>query len=195
MAEFYVGGVEKIEIGSAATTEAAVASISDWVTLENVALDTVLYTRNSDTQSDLFAEDKEYARLTFSQSGEPDQIAIGMLEQKPEIMNLLENNEYTAASTKLITLASRKLVNKAIRITTKALKDDRKQVIVLPNTFGAITTPTGLNKTGVQQILLTSRIGTFTTTTTKAEAISIKTWVTAAGSAIDSTPPTPPSGT
>jgi len=188
MATNIVGGVEKIEIGVAVTTEAAVTSIT-WTALENIAPDTVLYTRNSDTETDLIPEDKDVAILTFYQTGEADQITIGVIEQKPEIMNMLEDNEYTAATSRTVTLAKRKVANLAIRLTTRSMKDARKQIVILPNVRVVTTYANNYNKTSVQQLLLTGKVGSFKTTTSAKDAISIKTWVTEAGAPIDSSTP------
>ncbi len=190
MATNFVGGVEKVRIAPAVFTEAGVTTgLSTAVQLEFIANDTVAYTRNSDTQTDLTAEDKDVPVLTFFVPGEADQIAIGVLQQKPEIMAMLENIVYTPATTKIVNLAKRKVANLMIEITTRSMKDNRKQIIVLPN-VQVVTTYTGnLTKAGVQQILLTGKVGTFTTTADSKDAISIKTWVTEAGAAIDSTTP------
>lgn len=190
MATNFVGGVEKIRIAPAVFTEAAVTTgLTDAVELEFVAMDTVAYTKNSDTQTDLFAEDKDVAVLTFHAPGEADQITIGVLQQSPEIMEMLENIVYTPATTKIVNLAKRKVANLMIEITTRSLKDDRKQIVVLPN-VSVVTTYTGnYTKAGVQQILLTGKVQSFKTTTTNLDAISIKTWVLSDGTAIDSTTP------
>jgi len=188
MATNFVSGVEKIEIAPAFFTEAGAGSAT-WTELEYVATDSVAYTKNSDTQTDLNAEDKDAAVLTFSTPGESDQLTVGLLQQKPEIMAMLENIVYTAATTKVVNLAKRKVANLAFRITTRSVKDDRKLQIVIPNT-DVVTTSTGnLTKSAVEQLLLTAKVRTFKTTTGNLDAISIKTWVTASGAAIDSSTP------
>jgi len=190
MATNFVGGVEKIRLAPAVFTEAAVTTgLATATQLEFIAMDTVAYTKNSDTQTDLFAEDKDAVVLTFAAPGEADQIVIGVLQQKPEIMAMLENIIYTPATTRIVGLAKRKIANLMIEITTRSMKDGRKQVIVLPN-VNVTTTYTGnYTKTGVQQILLTGKVMTFKTTTDSLDAISIKTWVTDTGAPIDSTTP------
>lgn len=186
MATNIVGGVEKIEIAPAFFTEAGV-STATWTPLEYIAGDTVAYTKNSDTPTDLIPEDKDVALITFYAPGEADQLTVGVLQQLPTVMALLENIVYTPATTKIVNLAKRKIANLAFRITTRSMKDDRKQVIVLPNT-SVVTTYTGnLTKTAVQQLLLTAKVGSFKTTTGNLDAISIKTWVTEANAVIDST--------
>jgi len=190
MATNFVGGVEKIRIAPAVFTEAGVTTgLASAVTLDFIATDTVAYTKNSDTQTDLIAEDKDAPVLTFYVPGEADQITIGVLQQKPEIMSLLENIVYTPATTKIVNLAKRKVANLMIEITTRSLKDDRKQIIVLPNVSVVTTSPGNLTKSAVQQLLLTGKVGTFTTTSGALDAVSIKTWVSSTGAAIDSTTP------
>lgn len=190
MATNVVGGVEKIRIAPAVTTEAAVTTgLASAVLLEYIAGDTVAYTKNSDTVTDLIPEDKDAAFITFYAPGEPDQITIGVLQQLPTVMQMLENVVYTPATTKIVNLAKRKVANLMIEITTRSMKDGRKQIIVLPNVEVTTTYAGNLTKTAVQQLLLTGRVGTFKTTTTNLDAISIKTWVLEDGTAIDSTTP------
>ncbi|MCZ4244979.1 hypothetical protein [Pedobacter punctiformis] len=188
MATNIVGGVELIEIAPAVTTEAGITGAT-FQRLENIAPDSVVYTKNSDTETDLIPEDKDVALLTFYTPGEADTIAIGVLEQKPEILALLFNQEYTEATTRIVTLAKRKVANLMIRITTRSMKDGRKQVIVLPNVAVTTTFVNNLSKTAVQQLLLTGKVGSFKTTTSLEDAISVKTWVTEAGAPIDSSTP------
>ena len=186
MATYVVGGVEKVRVAPAVFTEAAIATAA-WLQIENIAEDTTQYTKNADTITELIPADKDVAFVTFYAPGDADEIAIGILEQKPAIMSLLFNTVYTAATSKTIELAKRKVANLAIEITTRSMKDGRKQVIVLPNVRVTTTYVNALNKTAVQQLLLTGKVGSFTTTKDSLDAISVKTWVTDAGAAIDST--------
>ncbi|MCX3266540.1 MAG: hypothetical protein EOO20_06600 [Chryseobacterium sp.] len=186
MASSYVSGIEMVEIAPAFFTEAGL-SAATWTRLENIAPDTATYTRNADTETELVPEDKDIAEITFYQTGEADQFVIGVLEQKPVIMNMLENNEYTAGTTKTVTLAKRKVARLALRITTRSVKDNRKLITVVPNTNVVMTYTGNYNKNSVQQLLLTAKIGSFKTTTSQKDAISIKTWVTDDGTPIDST--------
>jgi hypothetical protein len=110
MATNFVSGVEKVFIAPAFFTEAD-ASTAVWTELEYITTDTVAYTKNSDTTTDLFAEDKSGTVLTFATDGEPDQIVVGVLQQAPAILSMLENIVYTPATTKIVTLAKRKLAN------------------------------------------------------------------------------------
>lgn len=181
-----VGGVEKVRIAPAVLTEAAVAT-AVWKQLEYIAEDSVQYTKNSDTETTLVPADKDVAFITFYAPGEPDQITIGVLQQLPEVMEMLENIIYSPATTKIVNLAKRKVANLAIEITTRSMKDGRKQVIVLPNVKVQTTYVNNLNKTSVQQLLLTGKVGSFKTTEGNQDAISIKTWITETGAPIDST--------
>lgn len=190
MATNFVSGVEKIRIAPAVFIEANITTgLSSAVELEYIALDTVAYTKNSDTTEDLFAEDKDAVVLTFQKNGEPDQIVIGLLQQKPEIMAMLENIVYVPATTKVTNLAKRKVANLMIEITTRSVKDDRKLIIVLPNVNVVTSSVGNLTKSGVEQLLLTGKVGTFKTTAGTLDAISTKTWVTSAGAVVDSTIP------
>lgn len=188
MATYAVGGVEQIELAPAFFTEAGVAS-AVWVEAEYVAPDSVLYTRNADTETDLIPEDKEVSFVTFYTPGEADTIVFGLLQHHPTIMAMLFNQEYVAATSKTTLLAKRKIANLAVKITTRSMKDDRKQIIVIPNVAFTTTIVNNLSKTALQQLLLTGKVGSFKTTTTNLDAISIKTWVTEAGAVIDSTTP------
>jgi hypothetical protein len=188
MATNVVGGVEKIELAPAFFTEAAATS-AVWTQLEYIAGDTVAYTKNSDTPTDLIPEDKDTAFITFYAPGDADQITIGVLQQLPSVMQMLENVVYTPATTRIVNLAKRKVANLAIRLTTRSMKDGRKQIIILPNVQVVTTYVGNFTKTAVQQLLLTGKVGSFKTTTDNLDAISIKTWVTEAGAAIDSTNP------
>jgi hypothetical protein len=185
MATNVVGGIEQIEVAPAFQTEAGIAS-AVWTVLENIAPDTVLYTKNADTESSIVPEDKDVAFITFYTPGEPDSLAVGLLEQKPEVMQLLENVVYAPATTKVTTLAKRKIADLAWRITTRPMKDGRKCIIIIPNTHAVTTYANNLSKTTVQQLLITAKIDSFKTTTGSLDAISIKTWVLADGTAIDS---------
>jgi hypothetical protein len=188
MATYAVGGVEKIELAPAFFTEAGVGT-AVWTQAEFVAPDTVVYTKNADTETDLVPEDKDVAFITFYTPGEADTIAFGLLQHHPTIMAMLFNQEYTAATSKTTMLAKRKVANLAIKITTRSMKDGRKQTIVMPNVAFTTTIVNNLSKTALQQLLLTGKVGSFKTTTTNLDAISIKTWITDSGAVIDSTTP------
>lgn len=188
MATYVVGGVEKIELAPAFFTEAG-AGTAVWVRAENVAPDTVTYTKNADTATDLVPEDKDVAFITFYAPGEPDTIVFGLLEHHPTIMAMLFNQEYVATTSKTTMLAKRKVANLAVKITTRSMKDGRKQIIVIPNVNFETTIVNNLSKTAAQQLLLTGKIGSFKTTTSNLDAIVIKTWVTDANAPIDSTTP------
>lgn len=188
MATYAVGGVEGIDLAPAFFTEAG-ASTAVWVPVENIAPDTVLYTKNSDTETDLVPEDKDIAFITFYTPGEADTIVFGVLQHHPTIMAMLFNQEYVAATSKTTMLAKRKVANLAVRIRTRAMLDGRKQIIIIPNTKITTTIVNNLSKTALQQLLLTGKVGSFKTTTTNLDAISIKTWVTDSGAVIDSTTP------
>ncbi|WP_285011199.1 hypothetical protein [Pedobacter faecalis] len=186
MATFFVAGTESVEIAPAFFTQAG-ASSAVWTKLEYIAKDNPpQYTKNLDTRTTLGAEDKDGVVLTFYEDGEPNVLTVGVLQQKPEILQMLDNIVYTAETTEIIELAKRKVANLAIRLTTRSAKDNRKQIVVFPNTEVTYTTPGGGSKTSVQQLLLSAIIGTFKTTTGNLDAISIKKWVTEAGAAIDS---------
>ncbi|MEJ2905092.1 hypothetical protein WAE58_21785 [Pedobacter panaciterrae] len=188
MATFFVAGTEKVEIAPAFFTEAG-ASTAVWTQLEYVAKDNPpQYTKNIDTKTTLLAEDKSGVVLTFWEEGEPNVLTVGILQQKPTVLAMLDNIVYTPATSKIIELAKRKVANLAIRLTTTSVKDNRKQVVIFPNTDVTNTTPGGGNRTTVQQLLLNASIGTFKTTTDNLDAISMKTWVTGDTNAvIDST--------
>jgi hypothetical protein len=188
MATYVVGGVEKIELAPAFFTEAGV-STAVWTQVEYIAPDTVVYTKNADTETDLVPEDKDTAFITFYTPGEADTIAFGILQQYPTIMAMLFNQEYVAATSKTTILAKRKVANLAIKITTRSMKDGRKQTIVMPNVAFTTTFVNNLSKTTVQQLLLTGKVQSFKTTTTLLDAIVIKTFITEANAVIDSTTP------
>jgi hypothetical protein len=183
VATYVVAGVERVRLAPAVFTESAISGIA-WSTLENIAEDSTAYTKNTDTITEEIPADKDTAFITFYAPGPADVITIGVLEQIPSIMNLLFNTVWTPATSKAITLAKRKIANLAIEITTRSIKDNRKLVIVLPNVMVTTTYVNNLNKTSVQQLLLTGNVGTFKSADNK-DAISIKTWVTSTGGSID----------
>lgn len=188
MATYAVGGVEKIEICPAFTTEAGIAT-AVWTQVEYIAPDSVVYTKNSDTETDLIPEDKDVAFVTFYQPGEADTIVFGVLQEYPTLMAMLFNQEYVAATSKTTVLAKRKVANLGIKITTRSMRDDRKQTIVIPNVAVTTTFVNNLSKTTLQQLLLTGKIGSFKTTTSLLDATIVKTWITSANAPIDSTTP------
>jgi hypothetical protein len=188
MATYAVGGVEQIDLAPAFFTEAGAAT-AVWTEAEFVAPDSVVYTKNADTETDLVPEDKEVSFVTFYTPGEADTIVFGLLQHHPTIMAMLFNQEYVATTSKTTMLAARKVANLAVRITTRSMKDNRKQIIILPNVNFTTSIVNNLSKTALQQLLLTGKVGSFKTTTSNKDAISIKTWVTDAGVAIDSTTP------
>jgi len=188
MATYAVGGVEKIEVGPAFFTEAGIGT-AVWTQVEYIAPDTVVYTKNADTETDLIPEDKDVAFITFYTPGEADTIAFGILQQYPTIMAMLFNQEYVATTSKTTMLAKRKVANLSLKITTRSMKDGRKQTIVMPNVAFTTTFVNNLSKTTVQQLLLTGKIGAFKTTTTNLDALMVKTWITEGNAVIDSTTP------
>ncbi|RZK67657.1 MAG: hypothetical protein EOO95_02255 [Pedobacter sp.] len=188
MATNFVGGVQKIRVAPAVQTEGAITTgLASAIEIEFIAMDTVQYTENSDTTEDLKAEDKDYTILSFQTDGDPDQIVISVLQQKPEVLAMFENIVYTPATTKIVGLAKRKVADVMFEITTRSMKDNRKQVIVLPNVSVVKSTDGNLTKNGVQRMVLTGKVGAFKTTTGNLDAKYIKTWVTDAGAPIDST--------
>lgn len=188
MATYAIGGVEKIELAPAFFTQAGLAT-AVWVRALNVVEDTTLYTENSDTETEIVPADSDSAFLFLATPGEADQVQFGLLELHPTIQAMLYNQEYVATTSTTTMLAKRKVANLAIKITTRSIKDGRKQTVVIPNVFFRTAATGNYNKTSAVQILITGKVSTFKTTTTLLDAKSIRTWITDAGAVIDSTTP------
>lgn len=182
MATFVVGGVEKIEYAQSSLA----GVVTTWKQLENIAPDSVVFTKNAGTKTSVIPEDKNVAFLNFFTPGDGDTLAIGVLEQKPEVMQDLFNVAYTPATSLMVFNAQEKIANLAFRITCRPLKDGRKAVITIYNTDVVTTYVNNLTKTAAQQILLTATLGAYRATGMTEDAVYTKQFVLADGSAIDS---------
>lgn len=185
--KFTVGGIEKLRIGAAKSTPDATVPTTGMIDITDfINPGSVTRTKNRDNIERLIADGKSVAYVTFRTPGDPNTIAIALLDQNPEVEQLLSNIVYDAATTTITELADRKLANICIEITTAPL-NGKKCIIFIPNVDASLSTADPLTFNNVEKFVIDGEIKSYMTTDNK-EAISIKKWVTPAGTAIDSTP-------
>ncbi|WP_443945603.1 hypothetical protein ACJVDH_00395 [Pedobacter sp. AW1-32] len=182
MATFVVGGIEKIEYAPASL----VGTVETWKEIPNIAPDSVTFTRNQGTKSSIVPEDKDVAFINFFTPAEGDTLVLAVLEQNPELEQALFNVEYTAATTTTRFKAKEKIANLAFRITCRPMKDGRKAQITMFNTDTQTGYANNLTKTDAQRLALTATLGTYRKAGDTEDFVYDKTFLTAAGAAIDS---------
>lgn len=121
-------GVEKAEWG----TGNSYGIVTDWEQLENLQPDSVQRTKNNGTLAGVIPEDKDVPLFTIYTAPEPGTIAIGVMEQKPAVMQKLFNTIWDAASSTLVVLAKEKVANLAIRLTSRPV-NGRRAIITYMN--------------------------------------------------------------
>lgn len=185
MATYAVGGVEKVEYAPASSV--GVIAENAWKRIENISPGSVLFTKNVGTKTSIVPEDKDKAFVNFFAPAEGDVLTFAVLEENPGLEQELHNIKYTAATTTLAYKAAEKIANLAFRITTRPVKDARKQVITFFNTDVQTGSANNLTKDALQTPALTATIGTYRPAAEEEDFIYEKKWVTAAGAVIDST--------
>ncbi len=186
MASYVVGGIEKIEYAPASLT--GVVSSGDWKQVPNIAPDSVVFTKNNGAKTSIVPEDKDVAFINFFAPGEGDTLALGVLEQNPELVQALFNVKYTAATTTTAYKAKEKIANLAWRLTTRPLKDGIKCVITIYNTDVQTGYANNLTKTAAEQLALVAALNTYRPVGETEDFVYTKQFVLADGTAIDSTP-------
>lgn len=183
--KFTVSGIEKLRIGPAkAIPDAAVPTtgmidISDYITPGSV-----IATKNVDNIERIIPDGKSVAYITFPTPGDPDTIVIGLLDQNPEVQVLVGNVVYDEATTTITELAQRKIKNICIEITTN-FQNGKKCIIFIPNVDVTLGTADPLTFNNVEKFVINGELKSFTTSGGE-EAVKIKKFVKADGTAIDS---------
>lgn len=182
-----VSGIEKLRIGPAkATPDATVPTtgmldISDFITPGSV-----IYTKNVDNIERIIPDGKSVAYVTFLTPGDPNTIVIGLLDQNPDVEALVGNIVYDPATSTVTELAQRVIKNICIEITT-TFQNGKKCIIFIPNVDATLGNADPLTFNNVEKFVINGQLKSYLTTDGK-EAIRIKKFVNADGSAIDSTP-------
>lgn len=186
-----VSGIEKLRIGPGQTTgvipSTGMIDISDFITPGSV-----IYTKNVDNIERIIPDGKSVAYVTFLTPGDPNTIVIGLLDQNPEVEDLVGNILYDQATSTVTELAQRKIKNICIEITT-SFQNGKKCLIIIPNVDATLGNADPLTFNNVEKFVINGELKAFTTSTGE-EAIRIKKFVNADGSAINSTPPTVSAG-
>jgi len=185
--KFTVGGIEKLRIGPAKATPDATVPTTGMIDISDyINPGSVQRVKNKDNIERIIADGKSVAYVTYKVPGDPNTIAIALLDQNPEVEQLLSNVVYDAATTTITELADRKLANICVEITTAPL-NGKKCIIFLPNVDATLSTADPLTFNNVEKFVIDGELKSFLSTGNK-EAISIKKWVNPDGSTIDSTP-------
>lgn len=184
MATFVVGGIEKIEYAPASL----VGVVTTWKPMPNIAVGSVLMTKNVGTKSFLKQEDGNKNFLNFFAPADGDTLTIGLLEQNPALVQELFDVEYVPTTTTMEYFAGEKIANLAIKITTVPMKDGRKCIITIYNNDVQTGYANNLTSDAVEQLALTASIGTYRKSGDTRDKVYTKQFVTANGTVIDSTP-------
>jgi hypothetical protein len=184
MATFIVGGVENIEYAPASVT--GVIAEGTWKDLPKIAPGTVQFTKSVGTKTTIVPEQDDRAFISFFAPGDGDTLAIGLLEQNPEIVQVLFDAAYDEATSLLTYGAKEKIANLAFRITTRPLVDGRKWIITIYNTEVQTTYANNLTKDQVEQLLLTATLGTYRLAATTKDLVYTKQLVLTDGTVVDS---------
>lgn len=182
MATFVVAGVEKIEYAPASLT----GVVASWKPIPKIAPGTVVFTKNNGTKTSIVPEDEDIAFVNFFQPGDGDTLAIGVLQQDPDLVQALFNVTYDEDTTTLTYLAKEKIANLAFKITTRPMKDGRKCIITIYNSDVQTTYANNLTKDQVEQLLLTATLGTYRAAGMTEDGVYTKQFVLANGTTIDS---------
>lgn len=185
MATNVVGGIEKIEYAAASLT----GVVSVWKPMPNVAVGSVVMTKNVGAKSDIFKEDGNRSFIKIFAPAEGDTLTIGLLSQDPELVQELFSVEYDDETTTLEYFDEEKIANLAIRITTVPMKDGRKCVITIYNNQVQTGYTNSLTRDNVEQLALTAHIGTYRKAGDTKDKVYTKQFVTANGTVIDSSTP------
>lgn len=182
---YVVSGIEKVEYAPASTT--GVIEESAWKEIENIAPGSVLFTKNVGTKTSITPDNKDKPLVNFFAPSEGDTVSIGILEEHPDLEQELHNVDYNPATTTLDYEADEKIANLAFRLTTRPVKENKKQVITFFNTDVQTGSANNLTRDAVQTPALTATIGTYRPADKTKDYVYRKQWKTAAGGVIDST--------
>lgn len=185
MAEKFVArGIEKLRIGPGVKTATlpttGMIDVTGYITPNSV-----VRTKNADTIERIIPDGKSVAYVTYTTPGNPDTIVISLLDQNPELQQLMSNVVYDAATTTITELAQRKLADICIEITTLP-EDGKKCVITIPSVAATLSTADPLTYNNVEKFVINGELQSFSTV--DGDAISVKKWVHEDGSVLVSTP-------
>lgn len=185
MATFVVGGIEKIEYAAASLT----GVVTEWKPMPNIAVGSVLMTKNIGTKSTIKKEDGNTAFINLFTAAEGDTLTIGLLEQNPELVQELFSVDYIPTTTTMEYFAEEKIARLAIKITTVPMKDGRKAIITIYNNDVQTGYANNLTADAVEQLALTASIGSYRKAGDTKDKVYTKQFVLADGTVIDSTTP------
>lgn len=181
-------GIELLEVGTASN----IGIVSDWVRLENIAPDSVTHTKNNGTVTGVIPEDKDVALFSIFAPADPGTLTIGVLEQKPSVMQKLFNTVYDPATSLLTVLSKERIANLAVRITTRPV-NGRKCIITWYNTNAQTGFANNIAKTVQENLAIVATILSYSFN--GQDASYSKQWVLEDGTPINSTPATVSAGT
>ncbi|WP_316743864.1 PKD domain-containing protein [Pedobacter antarcticus] len=153
METFVMKGTDKVEWG----TGNQYGVVTDWTQLENLQPDSVLRTKNNGTLAGQVPEDKDSPLFTIYTAPEPGSITIGVMEQRPAVMQKLFNTIWSAANSTLVVLAKEKVANLAIRITSRPV-NGRKAIITYMNVDALTGYSNNIAKTVQENLAITGTI-------------------------------------
>jgi len=183
MPDFVVGGIEKIEYAAASV----VGVVTTWKPMPNIAVGTVLMTKNIGAKSSIKKEDGNTNYINLFQPADGDTLTIGLLEQNPLLVQELFSVEYTPATTMMEYYAEEKIARLAIRITTVPMKDGKKAIITIYNNDVQTGYANNLTADAVEQLAITANIGTYRKAGDTKDKVYTKQFVLADGTVINST--------
>ena len=185
MATFVVGGIEKIEYAAASL----VGVVTVWKPMPNIAVGSVLMTKNIGTKTSIKKEDGNTNFINLFQPADGDTLTIGLLEQNPVLVQELFSVEYLPATTTMEYYAEEKIAHLALKITTTPMKDGRKAIIIIYNNDVQTGYANNLTADAVEQLALTANIGSYRKAGDTKDKVYTKQFVLADGTVIDSTTP------
>lgn len=180
--EELVNGIESIEF---ATITNGVVN-NDWIRMHNIADGSVSITSNADTRTQIIPEDKDAPIIVLYTPGELDIINFGGYEISPENLARFFNIIYDPATSKVTVLAKKKIANLAIRLTSRAQYNVKKQ-FVYRNTNCLPTFTGNITKTGLLVLTIAASIAAWNTEDGK-EALWTVQKLNEDGTPINSTP-------
>lgn len=191
MATEIVYGVQSVELG---TPGANGALATDFVKIENIEDQSVSYTSNADTKTNIIPEDKDVPLIVLFTPGNPDTFNFGLLEISVANMQKLFNTEVDLANGIVTVLASRKQTPLAIRITTRP-QFGIKRIFVFQNTLATVTWKGNFTKNALVSVSVVADLLSFKTTSGADAIFTIQTVDATTGVAENETPPTVSAGT
>lgn len=155
MAITAIHGIEQVRWAPASSV--GVVSEGAWKKLENIAMGSVTFTEGTSTKTDIMVEDKDVAAFSVYTPAEGDVLSIATIDHNPELLQVLYNVDWTAATSSMDFKASKKIANMAFEITTRAVSG-RKTILTVFNTQVQTTSDGAITKDGTQNKVLTATL-------------------------------------